>query len=208
MHVCVSNGSLVSLRARPWRQIHESSVITQGADSNYLIPISITKRSSLREEAKWNTIASRACARREQSRPARSLNIVHFYSITARVTMRLPRTRKTQVGATGLWRDNKTLTLWWALISGWCQNGIKAFSGFLLIRHGTCWTRKQSTLLEELAVSDVPQISLGASTLPVNSSHRYWLHFLLRPGRWRTAIILIVVYQSEPQRGSNSLPES
>lgn len=41
--VCVSNGSLVNIRAGPGSQINESSVITQRAESNYLIPINIIK---------------------------------------------------------------------------------------------------------------------------------------------------------------------
>lgn len=86
---CVSNGPLVNLRARPSRQINKSSVITQGADCNYLTPISLSKRSWLCDEAKRNTTASQACARREKSRPATSLNIVRIYSITARVNTRL-----------------------------------------------------------------------------------------------------------------------
>lgn len=60
--MCVSNGSLVNIRAGPWSQINESSVITQGADSNYLIPINIIKRSLLSDGAEWNTIANQACA--------------------------------------------------------------------------------------------------------------------------------------------------
>lgn len=76
LFVCVSNGSLVNARAGPWSQINESWVITQGADSNYLIPINIIKRSLLSDGAKWNTIANQACTHIK----IRILNIAKIHS--------------------------------------------------------------------------------------------------------------------------------
>lgn len=63
--VCGSNGSVVNIRAGPWSQINDSSVITQEAESNYLNPINIIKRSLLSDGVKRNTAVNQACAHKK-----------------------------------------------------------------------------------------------------------------------------------------------
>lgn len=133
-------------------------------------------------------IASQACARRENSGPARSLNI----AISIVLQPELIRGSFCRLCYRLMTAFEHFMTLWWYLISGWCQNGIMAFAQFLLIRRGTCQRIMQSKLLlEELAGSDgCSQTSLGVSSLIVKSL--ILAPALLRPGRCWTFRSLVI----------------
>ena len=64
--VCVSNGFLVTIRSGPWSQINESTVIKQGVEPNYLIPINVIKKNlCYLMEPNETQLQNQACAHKK-----------------------------------------------------------------------------------------------------------------------------------------------